>query len=780
MSALVGYPLGVARRQIGALPPEERKRLLLTRRVSSRVQSIADALVLKDQDLFFLSEPSGRVPLERGHGLGLYFQDCRYLSGYDIVVGDLAPEELGAEAGRGYVALIESTNDAPLPARAGEGHDEAGEPIEKQQLEIAWHRVLDGGAHSLYDELSVRNNGPGRARCTLHLNFSAAFEDVFRIRGKLVERQGRHLPPTWRDGALRLAYRGADGLARSTWIRFDPPPDRHAGGAVEFELDLAATERQQVLVAVTVEAGPRLRSHVPAACRPKDRARADRERRRTRQHWLRDGPVLHSGSLVIDAIVRRSLADLRMLATPLDGSAYLAAGVPWFVALFGRDSLIAAHEVLAYDAQVAADTLRLLARLQGHASDPWRDEQPGKIPHELRVGEYARLGLIPHTPYYGSVDSTPLFLCLLGEHASWTGDLSLFEELREPAEAALAWLDHYGDSDGDGYLEYVAGASGGLINQGWKDSGEAIVNADGSLATPPIRLAEVQGYAYRARREMAELFARSGDAARARDLREAAERLRRRFERDFWSERLGTYVLALQGESRRPVEVLTSNAGQVLWSGIASPDRARRTADRLLRDDAFSGWGVRTLATHELRYNPIGYHLGTVWPHDNALIGTGFRRYGLDDHAVRLLEGLAEAAMAFPAYRLPETFAGFARDDYGTPVHYPVACHPQAWAAGAVPALLTACLGLRPEGFERRLRISRPVLPAFLPWVELHDLAVGQGHVDLRFEQGHAGVAVEILDLRGELQVVVEGARRRDRRRRPTRALSAPSERPPA
>jgi len=773
MSGLVGYPLGVARRQMGGLPPEERKRLLLTRRVSSRVQSIADALVLKDQALFFLSEPSGRVPLEAGHGLGLYFQDCRFLSGYDILVGDLAPDELGADAGRGYVALIETTNDAPLPARAGDGHDEAGDPIEKQQLEIAWHRVLDGGARALYDELSVRNSGPGRARCTLHLSFSAGFEDVFRIRGKLVERQGRHLPPTWRDGALRLAYRGADGVARSTWLRFDPPPDRHAGTTVEFDLDLAATERQQVLVAAAVESGPRLRTHAPPACRPKDRARADRERRRTRQRWLRDGTALGSGSLVVDAVVRRSLADLRMLATPLDGSAYLAAGVPWFVALFGRDSLVAAHEVLAFDRAIAADTLRLLASLQGREVDPWRDEQPGKIPHELRVGEYARLGLIPHTPYYGSVDSTPLFLCLLADHAAWSGDLSLFDELRGPAEAALDWLDRFGDSDGDGYLEYVAGPSGGLINQGWKDSGEAIVNADGSLATPPIRLAEVQGYAYRARRGMAELFARRGDAARARDLREAAERLRRRFERDFWSERLGAYVLALQGPSRQPVEVVTSNAGQVLWSGIASPDRARRTADRLLRDDVFSGWGIRTLSVHELRYNPIGYHLGTVWPHDNALIAEGLRRYDLDDHALRLLEGLVEAAMAFPGYRLPETFAGFARDDYGTPVHYPVACHPQAWAAGAVPALLTACLGLRPEGLDGRLRIHRPVLPPFLPWLELRDVAVGAGRVDLRFERGHAGVDVEILDLRGELQVIVEGARRRDRRRRAGRRAAS-------
>ncbi|MGZ6260881.1 MAG: amylo-alpha-1,6-glucosidase, partial [Candidatus Limnocylindrales bacterium] len=445
--------------------------------------------------------------------------------------------------------------------------------------------------------------------------------------------------------------------------------------------------------------------------------------------------------------LERSLGDLAMLRSQLDDQTFYAAGVPWFVALFGRDSLVAAHEVLAFDTQLAADTLRLLARLQGRREDPWRDEQPGKIPHELRVGEYARLGLIPHTPYYGSVDSTPLFLCLLGEHAAWTGDLTLFRELREPVERALAWLDRYGDADDDGYVEYAANAPDGLINQGWKDSGEAIVNGDGSLATPPIRLAEVQGYTYRARRLMAELFERDGDTGRAADLLEAATRLRRRFERDFWSEALGTYALALQGPTRRPVEVVASNAGQVLWSG----------------------WGIRTLSSDTVGYNPIGYHLGTVWPHDNALIAHGFRQYGCDDHALRLLEGLVEAAMAFPDYRLPETFAGFAREDYGSPVRYPVACHPQAWAAGAVPYLLTTCLGLHAEGFEDRLRVRRPVLPPFLPWLELRDLKVGRGQVDLRFEQGPAGVSVELLESRGEIQLVVEGAHRRDRRRRARR-----------
>jgi glycogen debranching enzyme len=416
--------------------------------------------------------------------------------------------------------------------------------------------------------------------------------------------------------------------------------------------------------------------------------------------------------------------------------------------------LISALQALAFDTRTAADTLRLLASRQGAQDVEWRDEEPGRILHEVRVGELARLGEIPHNPYYGSVDATLLFLILVARHAAWTGTLDLFHELRDNVERALAWLERTEARFG-GYVAYQSTTKHGLVNQGWKDSGDAIVRADGKLAVPPIALAEVQGYSFLARRLLAELFERDGNADRAARLRTDAEALQQRFEADFWCEDMDCYALALE-EHGRPCKVAASNAGQVLWSGIAAPDHARRVAKRMLAADMFSGWGIRTLSADALAFTPIGYHRGTVWPHDNALIGAGFRRYGLVAEAERVFASLLEAALDFEHQRLPECFAGYARAEYGTPVRYPVACHPQAWAAGATLHLLETCLGLEPNAFERRLRIVEPRLPPFVSDVELKDLRVGNGRAHVRFVRGEDGdVRVDVLSVDGELEVEV-------------------------
>jgi glycogen debranching enzyme len=384
--------------------------------------------------------------------------------------------------------------------------------------------------------------------------------------------------------------------------------------------------------------------------------------------------------------------------------------------------------------------------------DDWRDEQPGKILHELRVGELAHLNEIPHTPYYGSIDSTPLFLILLARHAQWTGSTQVFDDLRDNVERALRWIDEYGDVTGSGYVSYASTSQKGLINQGWKDSGDAIVNADGSLATPPIALVEVQGYVFAAKREIAALFRRSGDDERGRKLETEANDLREQFERDFWMEDEGAYAMALQKDGSQ-VAVVSSNAGQVLWSGIASRERGRSVGARLMRDDMFSGWGVRTLSGRADRYNPVGYHLGTVWPHDNSIVAAGFRRYGLDGDACRIFDGLLDAATYFNEYRLPEVFAGFARETYEVPVHYPVACHPQAWAAGCLPYLVQSALGITADAFEQTLRVTAPVLPASTNRVDLKGIAVGDARADLRFERRGEDVRVDVLDVRGNLRV---------------------------
>ena len=402
----------------------------------------------------------------------------------------------------------------------------------------------------------------------------------------------------------------------------------------------------------------------------------------------------------------------------------------------------------------AAGTLRLLARYQAAQFDDWRDAEPGKILHELRVGELARRGEIPHTPYYGTVDATPLLLILIGRHAAWTGDLALFDALRGNIELALDWISSYGDIDGDGYIEYHGRTEKGLSNQGWKDSADAIVNSDGSLAAPPIALVEVQAYVYQAKMAIAELYHRAGEEDRARELRRQAEELKARFNIDFWVEE-GYYALALQKDNR-PVEVLSSNAGHALWTGIADKEKARQTAEMLMGEDMFNGWGIRTLSSRERQYNPLGYHLGTVWPHDNSIIVAGLRRYGFDDAALRIFVGMIEATVHFETHRLPELFAGFPRNDYGVPVSYPVACQPQAWAAGTMPYMVKSLLGLTPEAFENRLRISRPVLPDFINRIDLGGLRVGRTRIDLRFERISDAIAVKVLNQDGPLDVVVE------------------------
>jgi glycogen debranching enzyme len=366
----------------------------------------------------------------------------------------------------------------------------------------------------------------------------------------------------------------------------------------------------------------------------------------------------------------------------------------------------------------------------------------------------ARLGEVPHTPYFGTIDATPLWLLLVARHANWTGDPRLFNELRPHVEAALDWMKRYGDRNGDGYLEYECKTEQGLANQGWKDSGDAVVNADGSLATPPIALVEVQGYAYGAKIELAGLFRRIGDEDRATALETEAEELRKQFNDDFWLSD-GYYALALQ-KDKHQAAVLSSNAGQALWSGIAEPDRARQTAARLLSAEMFNGWGIRTLSASAVRYNPLGYHLGTVWPHDNSLIAAGFKRYGFEDAALRVLAAMLEAAVHFEAHRLPELFGGFSPGHYGVPVNYPVACQPQAWAAGAMPYLVSTILGLEPDAFSKRLSIVRPCLPENVHRAEIRQLQVGAAYVDLLFERTAGAIEVRVESIQGELEVEVQ------------------------
>ncbi len=748
----------VASRSRSTHAPEDQtdqKRKVLKRSQASTVRSISDAVVIKDGDPFFLCPPDGQIPLDGEHGYGLFQHDTQFLAGYEVEILGTAPEPLAATAAAGREAILELTNPKI--------DLDDGRSIGKDRLSLRWTRTLDGQAASLTDVIEVANRDPDDVELNVRIRIAAGFRDIFEIRGLLEEPPGTRHEPVFEDGRLVLAFDGRDHVRRVLTAEFEPTPSARDGSEVSIDLPVSGRGSGRIRVvfamdeavpddAPPVEGGPSRPEH--------DRASAEGTREPDRDRWIGGGDwtvSLKTDSPTFDAVMERSLADVDLLRTRLDGHTYIGAGLPWFSALFGRDSLIVAMQMLAYDASIAAGTLRLLAGRQGTTVDDWRDEEPGRILHELRVGELARLGRIPQTPYFGTVDATPLFLILLVEHARWTGSLDLFHELEENVARAFDWIDEREDADSRGYLSYASTSDGGLANQGWKDSGDGIVDGEGRIARPPIALAEVQGYVYAARTGMAALFERAGDADRARVLREQANRLAQQFERDFWSDDLEAYVLALQGDGSA-CSVVSSNAGQVLFSGIASDDHAGRIGRRLFASDMYSGWGIRTLSSDAVAYNPVGYHLGTVWPHDNSLIAAGLRRYGNDAGASRIMGSLVAAAGDFEHARLPECFAGMSRPDFGIPVRYPVACHPQAWAAGSVPYLLIVNLGLRPTAFEQRLEVIRPQLPEFLDEVRMRGLAIGSASVDLVFRRvgGSTDVAIERID--GELDVSVEPA----------------------
>jgi glycogen debranching enzyme len=733
----------------------QRKEKILTQPDPAKIPTRVEAVVLKQGDVFLLSNERGEIPWERPHALGLYYQDCRYLDGYTLRLNGRPLTPLSYIDARGF----ETQHDLANPALPGAD----GSPsIPKNTIGVRRQRLIRGGA--LYELIAVSNYGCDPRRLMLELGFRADFADIFVVKGFVQKQRGRARPPrVVGDRAVELCYEGEDRCWRTTRLVFAPAPAALTGTGARFDCSLAPGESREFSVRLEPLEGAGTDSdgaNAPAQQPGPPSVRPDDLRgwlERAEAAWLEHSTEVCTANPLFDRVLRRMLLDLRLLRTRLDGLRYFAAGIPWFATLFGRDAATVAFQTLPYGPAMARETLRLLARYQATACDDYRDAEPGKVLHEFRTGELAQAGEIPQSPaYYGTVDATLLFLILMAEYVDWSGDLDLARELRPHLDAALTWIERYADHDGDGYLDYVGRYRNGLINQGWKDSGNAIVNADGSLAEPPIALCEVQGYTFRAWRQMARLLRALGDAERAAALDRQADALRERFERDFWAEELGCYVLALQ-QGGRPAAVVASNAGQVLWSGVASREHAARVAERLFAADMFSGWGIRTLSDQAAAYNPISYHLGSVWPHDNALILGGLRRYGHDAAALRVFDALFDAAASFADYRMPELYCGFARrKGEPHPVRYPTACSPQAWAAGALPHALWNLLGLRADALHGALHVVRPRLPAGLDWLELHGVPVGQAKVDLRFERrkedGTAQVKADVRE--GKLTVL--------------------------
>ncbi|MDX6728731.1 MAG: hypothetical protein QOK49_3536 [Baekduia sp.] len=703
--------------------------------VAGPVVSLTDAIVLKEEDVFLMSLRDGTIPMGGVHPLGVYLDDCRHLSGHELRVAGVAPRLLVASAPTGAEAIYELTNpDLDLP-------DGRELPLQTLQVRVE-RRLLSEGR--LRERLHVRLYGREAVDLDLALSLAADFRPMLAIRG-IVDVPPAAVEVEEVEDGLRFAATTSDGVRRSTTVFVDRPPTAVDGRTLRFGLRLEPGGSDEIRLDYA------LGTEAPHASRSASSTARDHG-----GSGLSSPTRVQTDDELFNRVLRRALVDLRMLRSRLDGDSYFAAGVPWFATLFGRDSLITAIETMGLAPYVGAQTLRALGARLGRRVDPIHEEEPGKVLHELRVGEVAARDLTPLTRYYGTVDATPLFLCLVAEHVDWSGSLSLFRELRGPIDAALGWIERYGDHDGDGLLDYRAGTPEGLRNQGWKDSEDGVLHDDGTPMEPPIALVEVQGYAIRALRGMARLFDADGDGRRVGDLAARADALEQRLER-FWVPERRIYGMGIDGEGRTSA-ALASNQGHLLWAEVLTDGRARDVRDALMSEAMFSGWGLRTLGRGEEAYNPVGYHLGTVWPHDTAMAAVGLRRYGFDQDFTRFFEGLLEAASHTDGYSLPELFAGFASDEYETPVPYPVACHPQAWASGAIPYMMINGLGLKPDGLHRRLRVRRPSLPGWVNRVDIEGLAIADGRVDLRFERTGAGDSVALTDARidGDVDVVLE------------------------
>jgi glycogen debranching enzyme len=612
-------------------------------------------------------------------------------------------------------------------------------------LQLALRKFLWRGV--CYQQLCIKNHALKPVETSLSLYFEADFADIYEVRGMKRQARGHDLAPEVTGDRVILRYRGLDGVVRRTLLHFHPPPTSLNASTARFGLSL---QPQQEIVFSVIVACERVPSS-PAILSFDDariEAQSDLERYNAWSCHIR------TSNSQINAWINRAVSDLHMLTTELGTGPYPYAGIPWFNTPFGRDGIITALECLWLRPALARGVLTYLAAIQATEVIAEQDAEPGKILHEIRSGEMAALKEIPFGRYYGSVDSTPLFVLLAGAYYERTGDLAFAEWLWPNVEAALGWIDRYGERDGDGFVKYQQQSSDGLLHQGWKDSDDAIFHADASSAHGPIALCEVQGYVYAARKAGAVLAAALGLSERSIELELQAEVLRERFEQKFWCDELSTYVLALDGENR-PCRVRSSNAGQCLFTGIASPDRAQRLARTLTRPEFFSGWGIRTIATTEPRYNPMGYHTGSVWPHDNALIALGLSRYGLGEKALQLLMGLFEASLYFELHRMPELFCGFSRQPGEGPVLYPVACAPQAWSAASVFLLFQACLGLRISGPESQIYFTRPCLPASVNELRIHNLEVAGASVDLLLVRHEYDVGVNVLRREGDVRIMV-------------------------
>jgi glycogen debranching enzyme len=688
---------------------------------------------LKDSNTFLLADALGDI---QGCDDGLFTNDTRVLSRFELRAHGRSPSLLGAAINQDNTLFTAHLTNRPLPV-LGEGSIPPG------VIHIQRNRCLAGSR--LYERITLTNYSEYEAQVPLELVYAADFADIFEVQGQIRKARGQALEPVVSTYAVELAYRGLDEVLRTTEIKFSSQPTVLSCHTAEFLFDLKRGDSVDFFIEIGV----------PAAGRPsRERFNAAAEQRAVQMRTrLQHGTALFTSGRLFNQWIDKSRADLALLTTALPTGPYPCAGIPWFATQFGRDAIITALQTLWLDPRLAAGVLRFLASTQAQEESSFRDAQPGKILHETRRGEMAALREVPFGQYYGGVDTTPLFVMLAGAYEKRTGDCALVDRIWHALLAATAWIERRLDSSPTGFLDYARGEKTGLVNQSWKDSHDSIFHADGRFPRGPVAVAEVQGYAYAALRAMAELTAARGDHAHGEAWLRRAEHLRVAIEEKFWVPAMRFYAIALDGDGE-PCQVYGSDAGHLLYCGVPSVERARLVTEQLLSSRFSSGWGIRTLAEGEARYNPMSYHNGSIWPHDTAMCAAGMAHYGGRKHVVQILSDIFEAANHF-SMRLPELYCGFARIPGQAPTPYPVACLPQAWASGTVFMLLQASLGIRIDGQCNEIHVEHPRLPFGIEHLSLRALPIKDAQVDLDFHRigeqvvvvpaGHSECGVRVL-----------------------------------
>jgi glycogen debranching enzyme len=695
-------------------------------------------LTLIDGKTFLSTTFGGDIMPPGAPDAGFFHDDTRFLSRLELRVGGYRTVVLSSSTEQTFASQIELTTGQSTLRESYE--------IPENTVHIRREQLLS--SDTLYDYLTFENFNFNELELIIELAYEADFMDVFQVRGVARQNSGHYYKPVVHRDSIIFHYLGLDGIARDTVINLSPQPEAVDGTTARWRLKLPPFKRFQIQTTIM----PHIEGKRSRAGRP-DFGQQLRQRRENFAHWESQSSHFNSTNRIFDQMMGTAKADLHALQIPEGREHIIAAGIPWFATMFGRDSIIAAYQSLFLNPQLAVETIRVLARNQGQEKNDWRDEEPGKILHECREGEMARSGEVPFSPYYGSVDATPLWLILLSETFNWTADEQLVKDMLPHAYRALDWIDHYGDLDGDGFVEYARRSPKGLTNQGWKDSWDAIIHRDGEMARPPIALCEVQGYVYEAKYKMASLMRSFGDIRTADRLKRDAADMAKRFEKAFWMPSRNFYAMALDGQKKQ-CQVVSSNPGHLLFTRMLPLERARAIMQQFMKPGMFTGWGWRTMCQEERVFNPLSYHRGSVWPHDNSMVAHGMALYEFREPANKIFTTLVQAALNFRDYRLPELFCGIERREFDQPVQYPVSCSPQAWASGAIFLILMSVLGIRPSAHRKELNIVNPTLPEFLDNLSVRNLRIGASRVGLDFTRRGDRTFCNVVDIEGDKLLV--------------------------